>query len=601
MLTCQRRCRMSIFRRLLAFIILGGAFLFVQPQSAFARVVSCESLELDPRAGNNRRILESYYNLSAGNDDVSCWFYPHPNGEGDGVVMPANWSASPTLFRRNVITQIFYAISRAREKFEDLGMLNNKLLFALHDERLTDGEDGYDAEVWPLKSGSGECWIDFGGVANRQLWTTDDEGEPYARSGGRATIRFVAAHEIAHCFQEENIIAGSDPLNSWWIEGTAENYAAVVFPRLNDEHPNARAYDLNKEFTQDAHITYGNAYSTHVLFAHYATKFGIENIVPLANDLNRHRSNLKRYFRDNDLDEFFHDFSTTHYFREIVDTGGGHMPRQETVSTQYEFVFEHDDVDEEEKIIPKVEHSKLVLLDVRVPKKHKLIIYPIDIDEKIFQSIELDGVFVKEWNSEKEVEGDCENDRVIGKIFLSHTNDNDLRDVPFRYSLELDSNCMECTVDNTRFKRLKKYGPDGKYGINGKLGSPEWLAEHPQTAPSIYNGRCKYQCVCENRSMWKDTQVTEGECNSYFPNGNYVRPELAALNAEQGTDIPTTLCESIRSEYETKNEVMSSSEVLKTHCTVKCGKEHGNQAVQKILRPTDAIKESFEPPIELSQ
>lgn len=139
----------------------------------------------------------------------------------------------------------------------------------------------------------------------------------------------VVAHEVAHCFQGENIKNIQESYhggyNRWWVEGGADYLANVIFPAIDQERNSQSAYEPTEVvFNQK------NPYSTSLFFQWLENKgWNIQTYLdtfktyPLGDtevDLAAIYNKLSAW---SDIADIFHFFTRTFYSPEpIIDSSG---------------------------------------------------------------------------------------------------------------------------------------------------------------------------------------------------------------------------------------------------------------------------------------
>lgn len=142
----------------------------------------------------------------------------------------------------------------------------------------------------------------------------------------------ILAHEIFHCFEAWNAReqyalfdgGGVDP-TSWWIEGMAEYFGNVVYPRVNAEWAWVGGFDAVSHARSILQLSYENV----VFFQYMGNKWGDQAIVELMRSLPTSGGRPEQAaalagFRD--MEAFFHEFAETYLSRTIRDSSYELLP-----------------------------------------------------------------------------------------------------------------------------------------------------------------------------------------------------------------------------------------------------------------------------------
>lgn len=527
--------------RCLSLLLISVFLTFVIIRPSYAQGISCGEIALDPRDGEGWRILERFYVRTDGVGGLGCWYHAHPNGK-DGLVTPFSWGQMPGPQRMALINSIFEATTKSRQKLSPLGSLDNALFVVLRDTWV-----GLNAEAyWPEDE---QCWMEAQ-LNNQSI-----------RGSDRPILSAVIAHEIGHCFIMENIDGYLPskyqvPLDRWWDESGAEYYSTIVYPELDHEHYWARRFELDvMPFTQP--------YAAYVVFAHYAQLYGDDSVLELLKVIFSKRSNdvLLNYLRNQNFDEFFHDFAITHYSKTVVDSGGGFIPR----SDDFWPVLDNHRLDPNKRIIalPDFDGSRLNVIELNIPVGYSLeISSPADETLGLFASLQFENDLIENWTSPFSIEANCDQERLL-TILTTHLRTAPIGNRKLIYSLVQNSNCEQCVPNS---KSIRKYGPDGIYG------SPDYVPLSELQAKAICQLSCEYRCLCDNRSLWADRPVTEAECLSVHPSGAdpIVNVPNAATKCQTLSGIFVSMSTGII--VEDLSAALSAEDLLDHACTLRCTK-----------------------------
>jgi len=135
------------------------------------------------------------------------------------------------------------------------------------------------------------------------------------------------AHELFHVFQATRFAnAAALPEAKWWVEGSADFFSNLVYPRTNREHNFAEAYDGDADlFSQSPH------YATNAFFQSFALGWmGAEGVVSFLNSMPKTEGDLKAQWsavsRYPSMSLHFGDFARRFTLSRVEDTGGGFVP-----------------------------------------------------------------------------------------------------------------------------------------------------------------------------------------------------------------------------------------------------------------------------------
>ncbi|PKN93901.1 MAG: hypothetical protein CVU44_08790 [Chloroflexi bacterium HGW-Chloroflexi-6] len=94
------------------------------------------------------------------------------------------------------------------------------------------------------------------------------------------TFKQAIAHEMFHCFQEQNIRrgAGYDPvMAAWFVEGSAEYFSNLAYPEVDYEYRNIQKLN-ERSLTLPLHrLAYGN----FLFFQHMGNQWGDEKVIEM--------------------------------------------------------------------------------------------------------------------------------------------------------------------------------------------------------------------------------------------------------------------------------------------------------------------------------
>lgn len=140
--------------------------------------------------------------------------------------------------------------------------------------------------------------------------------------------KFDIAHELFHCFQYRNFF---DRRGDWWIEGTPDYFANLVYPTQNYEAFRWNQFDHGSVAFSLLEMDYAN----EVFFQFLGNQIGNAGILdlisgmPTTPDTGSQRAALAAY---PGMEDLFHQFAQDYFDRSIPDTGGGMIASTPRVS-----------------------------------------------------------------------------------------------------------------------------------------------------------------------------------------------------------------------------------------------------------------------------
>lgn len=136
------------------------------------------------------------------------------------------------------------------------------------------------------------------------------------------------AHEVFHCFQNENFFSGDDAnysANTWWKEGTAVHFSNVAFPDIKYDFRFVAKFDKESQKNQLKDMDYGN----YVFFTDWMNHKGNQNIINFLHWLSvdaSAQSQMRELAIYEDMDVYFHEFGQRYLDKNIPDPAGDTLP-----------------------------------------------------------------------------------------------------------------------------------------------------------------------------------------------------------------------------------------------------------------------------------
>jgi len=136
------------------------------------------------------------------------------------------------------------------------------------------------------------------------------------------------AHEYFHVFQSSNFAKSwFEKSAAWWVEGSADFFSNLVYPKTNREWANAEAYDSDVPL-----FSQSSQYSTTAFFQSMSNSWsGTEGVLSLLNNQDKTDSphsfdgQWKGLSKFTSIDMHFEKFAKEFSLNKIQDTGGGYL------------------------------------------------------------------------------------------------------------------------------------------------------------------------------------------------------------------------------------------------------------------------------------
>lgn len=399
---------------------------FVLPTSAQYRVTRCSDLTERPIIEGDdgpQELLAIYLkeDVDSGVGGQDCWVFHHENGK-DYVVTPRSWHPDTGGPRMRLIEDAMAAITQSRRTYVEYGTMDKSLHYILNDVNYgdTSGE-----KFWVYQED--ECWM--------------RSGVPTLSGDNRETRKQVFAHEIGHCFVEENVpkTASLDvDLDAWWDESVSEFLASEAYKTANGEHMYSQVYDFNALFTQP--------YNAYVLWYYYAKENGKASVVNLMNALTGLKTIKARmnYLKSIGFDELFHNFLYDFTMRYLKDSGTGNPIPGSGMIPDSDFVLEPD---KENISIPRgINFGQREVFNIEVPTGFNVTLRPPIGSEGTFYTslIPATGNEIRIWDSPAELSGHCFSPMDV-TVMISHLETEGIGDLTIPYELTAKADCCSGT------------------------------------------------------------------------------------------------------------------------------------------------------------
>lgn len=199
------------------------------------------------------------------------------------------------------------ALTRSTDTFRELGRIGDiDMVFSAVDT--VENSDSTLASAWGVKPWNND-------VVDRCAITTW-----LSATGDVDAFEQTVAHEVWHCVQFYDGMDYTGGAQNWWVEGGAEFFSNVVYPRVNDEWTRLGSFD-------EAIRTplYQMAYEAWPWWQHLSNEFSPRHVADL------HRGMMEAGGSGIELldgyDETFHDFVADYAAGAVIDQSGANIPR----------------------------------------------------------------------------------------------------------------------------------------------------------------------------------------------------------------------------------------------------------------------------------
>ncbi|MEN8788241.1 MAG: hypothetical protein ABF295_01905 [Flavobacteriaceae bacterium] len=373
-------------------------------------------------------ILGYYLNpMDAGGGENDCWVYENSNGL-DHVIIPNSWQNNLTADIQSLIRSTMTALVDSRTKYRDYGSLNNELYFLFEDR------PGIETEPFAHNLISNQCWMQ----------SHIDYFNAYSEAPQK---QYFVAHEVAHCFNMENIesdlFVNNYSFNEWFDESVSEFMASEVYIDVNIE------YESSVEFDLDA-VSFAQPYNAWPLWYYFVLQRGKNALVPEMNTLTRltNRSGRLRHYRSSGFDQLYHDFLFEFYTRSLQDRGGGGIAIEDTILRRQDKIQLIPDAPTP-IILDTIPTERLSMYQLVIPASYDVTIYPPDASNRVHFSILNHPDKIKDWNEPVLIDGYCDREREF-RLLVSHLNDDPLTDISIEYELNERIGCCTLTTAITK-------------------------------------------------------------------------------------------------------------------------------------------------------
>ena len=216
------------------------------------------------------------------------------------VYYPAWWQGEDKL---QLVDAALEALEHSAETYKTLGdMKDINLLFSL----LPDPEDTPGDVSLGVQQPAGKF-----SACQLTLFPAADES-------GLKTFQQTIAHEAFHCFQDWNFSSSGYEANAWWLEGSAEYFSNVAYPKTNSEHAWLDDFDTNSVNNSLLEMDYEN-----FLFFQYAgNRYGNAGTIELLKKLADGSGSATALANFSDMETVFQEFVVAYMSRGIKDSSG---------------------------------------------------------------------------------------------------------------------------------------------------------------------------------------------------------------------------------------------------------------------------------------
>lgn len=183
------------------------------------------------------------------------------------------------------------------------------------------------------------------GRSNPTPWCIVQSYTTYAMKGletnRKKKYQQAVAHELWHCFQAWHLYpqfyqgheggksAKWERATEWWVEGSAEYYSNLVYPKVNIEHRNINGFDKNSLKYSILQLSF--PYESFGFFQFLANQpgMGAEGVLRFLKSLPSEggfKEQADAVARFGDMKKTFNQFGRDYLDGKIEDTGGGFIP-----------------------------------------------------------------------------------------------------------------------------------------------------------------------------------------------------------------------------------------------------------------------------------
>lgn len=375
---------------------------------------TCKSMGLTPSPPDAGPILRRYYRETEGVGGHGCWVHPGETGK-DFVVTPWSWGAEPTPGKQGLIDAVHRAIKDARTVYEQIGELDLGVFYLLNDVH-------ENAETYWLVPN--QCWVEAGPRGGVGGWREDTAH----------LLPGLVAHEVAHCFLMANIPyytyeAYDEQLDNWWDESGAHYFGSLVYPELNYEHEDARAFDLDG-------ASFEQPYNAYAMLQSYALAHDPITVLVLLSEIFtvRDRDARMAYLQSTGFDRDFHNFVFDHYHAAVPDAPGpGLLPSEAPDGVEFmvdEYLFE--DIGAIQLL--SIPEARLSVVHLEAPENFDITLWP-PAAPGLHASLESNVATERNWTRKYEYAGECDAP-FSANILLSHLDRRPIKNQEIRYTLK---------------------------------------------------------------------------------------------------------------------------------------------------------------------
>lgn len=145
---------------------------------------------------------------------------------------------------------------------------------------------------------------------------------------GVGGVKAAIAHELHHCYfinRSFNDILKRLPIHNWLLEGMADHFASVVYPKSNWEWGHAEKFNAKLPLTHQS-----DPYSASVFFQSWSNQgiplelqhMGVSSL----GNVKTEKDFLKALSQVSEIAKYFSTFAEQIFTQTVADSGGGHVP-----------------------------------------------------------------------------------------------------------------------------------------------------------------------------------------------------------------------------------------------------------------------------------
>ncbi len=264
----------------------------------------------------------SLYGFGTGSASGECYLWPESDSTVD-IYYPREWGLRMAPHRQARLQATKEAIAQAMTTYREQGFEDGTPLvhitagYSLNRSPAHPESEQVQAITFPNPRHDGTCVMV---IFHNQIRSLEE-------------LKFVVAHEVFHCIQQNSYRQQYNVGSYWWQEGSAEFAANIVYPTGNQEFSHTRAYRQQQEL-----FNQGRGFPSALFFQSYYNQNGPRQLARVLSLMPDTHDAAVQYAVLTTISEFEHDF---HQFAEqfiekkISDSGGGFTAQPSVYYSQH--------------------------------------------------------------------------------------------------------------------------------------------------------------------------------------------------------------------------------------------------------------------------